>query len=55
MRRVTRESIKDSDIDIKRVKNRLLEIAEAIKINNKNNLTDINVIYTIIIVAILLT
>ena len=44
MRKVTRESIKDADIDIKRVENRLFEIAEAIKINNKNNLTDINVI-----------
>lgn len=44
MRKVTRESIKDADIDIKRVENRLFEVAEAIKINNKNNLTDINVI-----------
>lgn len=44
MRKVTRQSIKDADIDIKRVENRLFEIAEAIQINNKNNLTDINVI-----------
>lgn len=44
MCKVTRESIKDSDINIKRVENRLFEIAESIKINNKNNLTDINVI-----------
>lgn len=44
MCKVTRESIKDSDINIKRVGNRLFEIAESIKINNKNNLTDINVI-----------
>ena len=44
MRKVTRESIKDCDINIKRVENRLFEIAESIKINNKNNLTDINVI-----------
>lgn len=44
MRKVTRESIKDVDIDIKRVENCLSEIAAAIKINNKNNLTDINVI-----------
>ena len=35
MRKVTHESIKDSDIDIKRVENRLFEIAESIKINNK--------------------
>ena len=39
MRKVTRQSIKDADIDIKRVENRLFEIAEAIQINNKNNLT----------------
>lgn len=44
MHKVTRKSIKDSDIDIVSVKKRLLEIAEAIKMNNKNNLTDINVI-----------
>lgn len=44
MRKVTRKSIKDSDIDLARVEKRLLEIAEEIKINNKNNLTDINVI-----------
>lgn len=44
MRKVTRKSIKDSDIDFTRVEKRLLEIAEAININNKNNLTDINVI-----------
>lgn len=44
MRKVTRKSIKDSDIDLTRVEKRLLEIAEAININNKNNLTDINVI-----------
>lgn len=44
MRRFTRKSLKDSDIDIISVEKRLLEIAEAIKINNKNNLTDINVI-----------
>lgn len=44
MRRTTYESIKDSDIDIARVEKRLLEIAEAININNKKNLTDINVI-----------
>ena len=44
MRKVTRKSIKDSDIDLKRVKKRLLEMADAIHINNKNNLTDINVI-----------
>lgn len=41
MCKVTCESIKDSDINIKRVENRLFEIAESIKINNKNNLTDI--------------
>lgn len=44
MHRVTRKSIKDSDIDLARVEKRLSEIAEEIKINNKNNLTDINVI-----------
>ena len=44
MHKVTRKSIKDSDIDIARIEKRLLEIAEAININNKNNLTDINVI-----------
>ena len=44
MRKVTRKSIKDSDINLGRVEKRLLEIAEAININNKNNLTDINVI-----------
>lgn len=44
MRKITHESIKDSDIDIKRVEKSLFEIAEAININNKNNLTDINVI-----------
>lgn len=36
MCKVTRESIKDSDINIKRVENRLFEIAESIKINNLN-------------------
>ena len=44
MHRVTQKSIKDSDIDLARVEKRLSEIAEEIKINNKNNLTDINVI-----------
>ena len=44
MCKITRESIKDSDIDLKRVEKRLFEIAEAINVNNKNNLTDINVI-----------
>ena len=44
MHRVTRASIKDSDIDLKRVEKRLSEIAEAIRVNTKNNLTDINVI-----------
>lgn len=44
MRKVTRRSIKDSDIDLARVEKRLLEIAKAITINNKNNLTDINII-----------
>lgn len=44
MRKVTRESIKDADINIKRIENRLSEVADAIKINNQNNLTDINII-----------
>ena len=44
MRKVTRKSIKDSDIDLVRVEKRLTEISEAINVNNKNNLTDINVI-----------
>ena len=44
MHRFTQKSIKDSDIDLARVEKRLSEIAEEIKINNKNNLTDINVI-----------
>lgn len=44
MRKVIRKSIKDSDIDLRRVEKRVLEIAEAIRINNKKNLTDVNVI-----------
>ena len=44
MRKVTRKSIKDLDIDLIRVEKRLTEISEAINVNNKNNLTDINVI-----------
>ena len=35
MRKVTRKSIKDSDINLGRVEKRLLEIAGAININNK--------------------
>lgn len=41
---VTRKSIKESEIDIQRIEKRLREIAEKISINNKQNLTDINVI-----------
>ena len=44
MRKITKKSIRDEDIDIGRVSKRLEEIADAIKMNNKNNLTDINVI-----------
>lgn len=44
MRKITKKSIRDEDIDIGRVSKRLEEIAAAIKMNNKNNLTDINVI-----------
>lgn len=44
MRKITKRSIRDEDIDIGRVSKRLEEIAAAIKMNNKNNLTDINVI-----------
>ena len=44
MRKITKRSIRDEDIDIARISKRLEEIAAAIKMNNKNNLTDINVI-----------
>ncbi|WP_418462610.1 SMEK domain-containing protein [Frisingicoccus sp.] len=44
MRKITKRSIRDEDIDIGRISKRLEEIAAAIKMNNKNNLTDINVI-----------
>lgn len=44
MHNVTRKSLKDSDINIFRIEQRLREIATIIKQNNKNNLTDINVI-----------
>ena len=44
MKHFARKCIKDSDIDLKRVEKRLSEIAEAISVNNKNNLTDINII-----------
>lgn len=43
MTHYTRKCIKDSDIDLKRVEKRLRKIAEAISVNNKNNLTDINI------------
>lgn len=43
MRKITKRSIRDEDIDIGRISKRLEEIAAAIKMNNKNNLTDINV------------
>ena len=44
MTHYARKCIKDSDIDLKRVEKRLRKIAEAISVNNKNNLTDINII-----------
>lgn len=44
MNKVTNKSLKDSDIDIEKIKERLVKIADEININNKHNLTDINVI-----------
>lgn len=44
MSKVTKKSLKDADIDIRRIEQRLREIAIFIKQNNKHNLTDINVI-----------
>lgn len=44
MRNITMASLKDTDIDIKRIEKRLKDIANAISNSNKKNLTDINVI-----------
>lgn len=44
MREITKKSIHDEDINLDRIENRLIEISAAIKSNNKNNLTDINII-----------
>lgn len=41
---MTRKSLKDKDITIDRIRKRLCDIAQLIKINNKINLTDINII-----------
>lgn len=44
MHEIIQKSISDTDIDLKRLKKCLIEIEKAIKISNRKNLTDINVI-----------
>lgn len=44
MRKTTREFIKDSDINMGKIEKRLTEIATSIKMSNKKNMTDINII-----------
>ena len=44
MRKATREFIKDSDINMEKIEKRLAEIATSIKMSNKKNMTDINII-----------
>ena len=44
MSRLTRNSLKDSDITLERVQRQLERIAKLIKKNNNNNLTDVNII-----------
>ena len=44
MRKTTREFIKDSDINMEKIEKRLTEIATSIKMSNKKNMTDINII-----------
>lgn len=44
MSKETKRSLRDSDISISRIENRLKKIANEIKENNRNNLTDVNII-----------